>query len=50
MGYVERMVDGCMSKALYKARMDWKCKKGRPGNRWIDEVEADLPRTGIGVS
>ena len=46
-GHVERMKEHRIPRKIYKASMTGRRRKGRPRNRWKDEVEEDLRRMNV---
>jgi hypothetical protein len=47
LGHVERMEDNAMLKRLLKGRLYLKRRNGRPGMRYLDDVESDLKKMGV---
>ena len=46
-GHVERMADTRIPRRIMKASMTGRRQKGRPRNRWKDEIELDLKKMNV---
>ena len=46
-GHVQRMSEDRLPKQICRARMDGRRLKGRPRNRWQDQLERDLRIMGV---
>jgi len=46
-GYVARMDNGRVVKKIFESKPRGRRRKGRPGLRWVEDVEKDLRETKV---